>query len=147
MWDINRQDQKGWTALLLLTQWKEDGGDHLIDLIRCFITHGANLNYRDELGMNVFHLWCGSYQKENLIDLIRLLIDNQIKVNCQDNINRNALQILCRNYWKGNLIEIIRLFIENGCDVTKETRSNVMISNRNVEEFQKVIQLLEQHAR
>jgi hypothetical protein len=56
-------------------------------------------------------------------------------------------RILCRIYRKGNLIEIIRLFIENGCDVTKETRSNVMISNRNVEEFQKVIQLLEQHAR
>jgi hypothetical protein len=37
-------------------------------------------------------------------------------------------RILCRIYRKGNLIEIIRLFIENGCDVTKEMRSNVMIS-------------------
>ena len=120
--------------------------DYLIDIIRLFIQHKTDVNWKNNKKWNVLQLLCKNYSNDNLINIVQLLIDNEIDVNHTAN-EGNALHLLCKYYPNGNIIDIFQLLINNGIIVKfKGGDPRILIrQNRNQENNISALQFLNQY--
>jgi ankyrin repeat protein len=84
--------------------------DDLIDIVRCLLEKGANIQLRDLTGATALHRLCQHFPGKNLKEIVEIFIQYEADVSVEGEEGKNALHYLCMNSF-GNSHAAVQLLI------------------------------------
>ena len=112
--EINRQNEHGWTALMIAVRNYLSGNNKAI--VKLLLKHGADVNLRDKKGYSAL-LWSYFFNNGHNFELVELLIKHGANVNFQQFNGFSILMIMAEYSCQDNNLRVIKLLLEHGADV------------------------------
>lgn len=133
--DVNLQDDKGNTALMVLLKNKELNKTSIVKITKMLIDAGTNVNLQNKQGNTALIIFSKginnwSVTENTFIEITKMLIDAKTHINLQNKNGYNALMHICArrfktNYPPDNLLRIIRMLVNAGSNVKLRNESNL----------------------
>ena len=119
--DINRQNTKGWTALMIACRNSNTNSN--METIKLLLEHSdIDINKQNNEGWTALMLACRYSNTDSNMETIKLLLEHSdIDINKQNNGGWTALMMACRYSNTESNIETIKLLLENiNTDINKQ---------------------------
>ena len=110
--DVNKQNKKGWTALMLAARWE---GEHAAGMMRLLVDAKADVNKQNEVGWTALMMaaGCGG---EHGAGMMRLLIDAGADVDKQEEDGYTAL-MFATEHGREHAAGMMRLLVASGARI------------------------------
>ncbi len=108
--DINAQNSRGTTALMMATSMDTDRTPEYIHIVHLLLSCGAQINMRDQKGRTALN----NLAQYNCYDAFaQILIEHGADINLADNDNRSPLNTAAGNY----CVKILRVLLQRNAQV------------------------------
>jgi len=118
--NINIQDNKGYTALMIATKYNK------IDIVNYLLTHNADLNLQNNDGDTAL-LIASKYLSCLSKEIIKTLINHNADINKQNYNGWTALMYIAINSDKYSEYNIFKLLLQNGSDMYLKNNQNLTV--------------------
>ena len=130
--EINYQNEKGWTALMMACRNSNNYSNN--EIVKLLLENGADPNLKDYNGWTSLMSACRYSNTDSNIETVKLLLENGADPNLKNNNEWTALMLACRNSNTDSNTETVKLLLENGADPNlkdDDGRTALMLACRN----------------
>ena len=108
--EINYQNEKGWTALMMACVNSNNYSNN--EIVKLLLENGADLNLKDVYGNTALMLSCINSNTSSNIETVKLLLENGADINLKNDLEYTALMLSCMNSNNGSNIETFKLLLD-----------------------------------
>ena len=112
--DINYQNEKGWTALMMACRNSNTYSNN--EIVKLLLENGADINLKENDGLTALMVTCRYSNTDSNIETVKLLLENGADPNLKNNGGMTALMCSCVNTNTDSNIETVQLLLLYGAD-------------------------------
>ncbi len=117
--EINIQNEKLWTALMILARnsnlYREN---YSLNIMKILIDNGASLNIKEIDGFTALMLASGKSYIDSTENTVKLLLDSGADVNIKTDTGSTALMFACANSNTDSTKNTVKMLLDAGADIT-----------------------------